>query len=382
MRRMGDTQGKDDPMRDGRFLEAAGPFWDAPGRAVGEDEVGLDDRQALLARIAELELERKVYRALFRSFEGFGESLGAVRESVADLSRLLTGSDQATADSRLESEASRRGLEAMVRRIAAIAAHITEASAQISALNGDAGRIGGILSLIDQIARQTRLLAFNASIEAARAGDAGSGFAVVATEVRTLAGQAGEATANIDALVRAIQTQAGETDSHMRENAGAAGMLQDEAADILGRTGRLLDLSRESGEALSQAAALGEIELANLEELELKMAVYRVFMGLSDATEADFIDDTECRLGRWYFDGDGRDLFEGQTEYAALEQPHRQVHDNAREAVRLYRLGRMDDALAALSAMEAANMDVMNRLRRLVRSRDNGAAKGHSRRVA
>ncbi|PKR55556.1 chemotaxis protein [Thalassospira marina] len=336
---------------------------------IGDDSHTPETEERLRARIAELEQERDLYRVVFRNLDGFGHSLVSVRESFAELSSLLIDHSRANIDSRRESEASQAGLKDMVADIAAISAKVGQASHRISELNGDANRIGSILSLIDNVSRQTRLLAFNASIEAARAGEVGAGFAVVATEVRTLAGEAASATSDIGALVRQIKKTAGTTDEDMQDNSRAANHLKDEASQLLARTGRVVEISEQSASALTTAAMLSEIELANLEELELKLEVYRVFMGLSAATEADFPPETDCRLGQWYYGAAGQAQFASLPDFAAMEEPHRRVHENAREAVRQYRAGNNAEALKALGAMETSNHDVMMRLRRMIRTR-------------
>lgn len=333
------------------------------------EEVFAQERETLMQRIATLESEKQLTRRVFENLTGFGESLVTLRESFADLSRLLTDNRQATEHTAQESQASRGALETIVDELAGMNVRIGDTASQAAMLNSDAERISNFVEVIDNISRQTNLLAFNASIEAARAGESGRGFAVVASEVRNLAGRTGGATVEIGDLIKHIQAQASDTSTHMRGNAHDADKLSGEASGVLERTGRLLSLAHESSDALGFAAMLSEIELANLEELQIKLEVYRVFMGLSQATAADFPPETECRLGRWYYEGEGSALFANAEGFRALEEPHRQVHRQAQEAVSHFHAGNQDAALAALAAMEQANLTVMTRLRLIMQHR-------------
>src|SRR5205807_3727615 len=82
---------------------------------------------------------------------------------------------------------------------------------RINALSQAAGRIGDVVKLITAIAEQTNLLALNATIEAARAGEAGRGFAVVASEVKALASQTAKATEEISTQIGAMQSATNES---------------------------------------------------------------------------------------------------------------------------------------------------------------------------
>ncbi len=86
---------------------------------------------------------------------------------------------------------------------------VAQTNSDVAALNDAASKIGDIISLINDIAEQTNLLALNATIEAARAGEAGKGFAVVASEVKTLAEQTGKATSSISEQISGIQGATG-----------------------------------------------------------------------------------------------------------------------------------------------------------------------------
>jgi methyl-accepting chemotaxis protein len=102
----------------------------------------------------------------------------------------------------------RKGMKIMQDTIASIqqlSLEVDNVSTAMNQLEGETGRIGGVLDVIKNVAEQTNLLALNAAIEAARAGEQGRGFAVVADEVRALAKRTQESTAEIQHIIHAVQ---------------------------------------------------------------------------------------------------------------------------------------------------------------------------------
>lgn len=329
-------------------------------------------REQLQLELQQQEERQQFNQRIVANLTGFGTSMVALRESFADLTRVLDENRKVVEQTTTASQANSKDLKGIVARLLSMNGRIGEAASEVSSLHADARHIDGFIELIDSVSAQTNLLALNASIEAARAGAHGRGFAVVATEVRSLAERTDGTTNEIQTLTGGIQSKAAQADALMGESAGNVSVLSQDADAVLGRTAELLALSDDANTAIAAAAALSEIELANLEELEIKLSVYRVFLGL-DRIEVDALpSERECRLGRWYYEGTGSLLFRDSAGFAALEEPHRMVHVQAKEALRRLYADQRELALQALAKMEAANLDVMGRLRKIVQVGSQG----------
>ncbi|THF65534.1 chemotaxis protein [Pseudothauera nasutitermitis] len=311
------------------------------------------------AQLAALRNERATLDGVFRSLGSFGESLAGVRTAFLGLTETLGAGKQSAVDAAELADANRVGFERITGNLRGMFQTIDEASRSIDGLHRRASEIDGIVRLIREVADQTNLLALNAAIEAARAGDAGRGFAVVADEVRKLAERTAKATAEIGTLVDAIQGETEAARATMQHGARDAASHSRDSEQAMHSMQRLIALSGGMEHAVGDASLLANVELANIEELMLKLEVYKVFLGISTLRPEDLPDDSQCRLGRWYYDGEGRERFARLPGYAALEKPHRAVHEHARRALALHAEGRKAEALEALAAMEAANLRVM-----------------------
>ncbi|MGO1750006.1 MAG: methyl-accepting chemotaxis protein [Marinobacter sp.] len=334
---------------------------------LSEDKHLIEARlEAETKKLQEVTAQQELSRRLMSGLGQFGDSLSELKGSFGELSLLLGSRRSEALKTRDESGQVRDQMVSLVQRLGDARQSAANSAQEMESLEAETGSITSLVDVIDGVSDQTSLLALNASIEAARAGEHGRGFSVVATEVRSLAFRAGEATKEIEGAIARIRAQTETVAGASRHNSEEMEKLATEAESARDRLLMLIDLASTSSEALGNAALLSEIELANLEELEIKLTVYQILAGLCDGTAENLPSETECRLGQWYYEGDGNKQYAGQMNFRAIEEPHRLVHVYAKEAVRAHHDGRSDDSLKALELMEANNLDVMGRLRRLV----------------
>lgn len=306
---------------------------------------------------------------LMSGLSQFGQSLSELKGSFSELSSMLGTRRDEALTTRDESSRMRDGMQGLVEQLNEARSHALDSSQQMNSLETETHGITDLVQVIDGVSDQTSLLALNASIEAARAGEHGRGFSVVATEVRSLASRTSDATKEIETVIDKIRNQTVAVADVSRNNSVEMEQLATEAESARVRLLNLIELANTSSSALDDAAILSEIELANLEELEIKLTVYQILSGLSD-TQADALpDETQCQLGQWYYQGNGAKHYAARVDFAAIETPHKLVHIYAKQAVQAHHEQRGQDALTALLAMEDNNLDVMTKLRRLIESR-------------
>ena len=164
----------------------------------------------------------------------------AVNEMAVSIEGVSRNADQLAEESERSVQIAKKGSEAVqktIRGMDVIREQIQETSKRIKRLGESSQEIGDIVELINDIAEQTNILALNAAIQAAMAGEAGRGFAVVADEVTRLAERSSDATKQIEALVKTIQTDTNEAVISMEQSTSgvvAGARLAEDAGSALG----------------------------------------------------------------------------------------------------------------------------------------------------
>ncbi|MGE5493597.1 MAG: methyl-accepting chemotaxis protein [Actinomycetota bacterium] len=349
----------------------------------------------------------------------------AVTQMTAHVQQVAENAASAVASAQ-QADSEAQGGKAVVDRtvaaILALAEDVKRADAVISELKVESSDIGSIVEVIREIADQTNLLALNAAIEAARAGEQGRGFAVVADEVRKLAQRTQEATAQIRNKIQTLQQgaesaadvmntsreraqlsvdQANEAGASLERITRAVDEITNQNAQIAGAaaeqsrmaehiTESLAGISavaqetaqdaRETQAATGQQAALvarlqalvsqfrfgqGQqsfnFDAAIAAHLAWKARLRSFLDGETTLTREQAVSHRHCALGKWYY-GDGMGQFGHIQSMKDIEPPHEELHSTIARIVAAKEAGRKDEAEALFAKIGPLSQKIVGLL--------------------
>ncbi len=348
-----------------------------------------------------------------------------MNQTISTIAKDIAGAAGASAEAKELAVGGREVASGAVETVNNVSESTVRLAGVVEKLNLSVEEIGGIVTVIKDIADQTNLLALNAAIEAARAGEQGRGFAVVADEVRKLAEKTIRATSEISGKIGSVQQESAETvnsmkgateevsratqyiksvgqalesivsaaqkvngqmahistaideqsatttevSRHIEETAAISHDIEAASEEVLGEVLALSKISEELRVAASgiktKGGAVVMIEIAKNDHRKFVEKIAACVSGESSLSPSQLPDHHSCRFGKWYYK-EGRDLCSGMSSYGRIEDPHEKIHRLSKEAVGYAQMGNREKAehfLAELRSTSGHMLDELDNLK-------------------
>lgn len=240
--------------------------------------------------------------------------------------------------------------EKIVNENSKLTTQITDSRKKTEEMNRLVEIITDLLKTIVGISDQTNLLALNATIEAARAGEYGKGFAVVANEVKELSKQTKKSAEDITNAVEKINIQS----AAVSESMATSTKLCEEVNSIVESFYSKLNATNQANQrSIQRVSGTNDrifMSLAKLDHVIWKVNTYLSVLKKEEIIK--FVDHHNCRLGKWYFDGDGKTNFSNLSAYPKMDLPHSVVHNGTNKIFELIKIEEVDMDLLEKAFLE------------------------------
>lgn len=326
------------------------------------------DNQRLISKQEEYENQSELNKLWMQS----ADLISHIREALASSStQLLDHRDNFQSSHELFDQIIGM-LQKNITSTSQIASDTQKASVSVDQLKTVTAGINDFVNIIKGISDQTNLLALNAAIEAARAGEQGRGFAVVADEVRTLAQRSAEASNEISNLIDQVNQQMTDVIDGIHHVGTKSEEISVSTSSIEETANKIVNMSQNMYGVITNSTADAFIQTVKMDHVVWKLEVYQVMLGLSDKVIEDFADHTMCRLGKWYYHGEGADKYASMNAFKQIDSPHADVHQYGLDALKAFNAGDNESVVQNLTKMENASFKVID----LLSSLSNEITKG------
>ncbi len=347
----------------------------------------------------------------------------AVAEMAATVQEVAQSATNAAAAAESANDSAKGGQQLIAEvsdQIGAVADQVRSSVDVIHDLAKGSDEVGQILDVITAVAEQTNLLALNAAIEAARAGEQGRGFAVVADEVRTLAQRTQQSTESIARIVERLQRQstsavdaivtsqqlAEESVANAEEARSVILRIVDAVSVISDMNAQIATAAEEQSQvaqdmdrhingiadeakrtAIYSRQSVGvtqgisgfvdnlleeisrfetnvhgiDLNAAKAAHLSWKTRLRSFLDGESSLTEQEAVSHFDCAFGKWYY-SDGKQKYGQIQEFRSIEGPHEALHAQVKEAIHYQSTGKHDQAEACYDQVAQISAEIVGKL--------------------
>ncbi len=264
------------------------------------------------------------FASKLHSIGDVGEGLSLMQNEISKLIEDLGHILKTTGNTSEQSSRSIETLEEILQKLQSLVMQIDDSNSSIERLNAMSNEITSVVDLIKDIADQTNLLALNAAIEAARAGEHGRGFAVVADEVRKLAERTQKATGEINVSINTMKQESGSIMEKSETMTKVAGVVSDAVAEFKEMMHGLDSDAKEMSELIEEMGDQVFVIRTKIDHIILKSNGYNAMVEAK--SDIDLDDYSSCRLTKWYT-SEGKKRFGSTASYLKLQAPHKTFHD-------------------------------------------------------